>query len=124
MNNKLKAAVNTIHAAILMEYGNGQEDHKYAKLACSLDPDSSHWWHIYACVLAKGQVLSRKNLSLKNETIKTVKRAVLTSDITNISSVDSFVLTTLNQVMTNERRTSVFESINNSKYSVRLYFIL
>lgn len=123
MNDKLKAAVLTIHAAILMEYGINEEYYKYAKIACNLDPNTSQWWHIYACLLTKKQFLFRKQLNLNTEIIKTVKRAVMMSKQINTSSVDSFILTTLNEVVENELQISVFESINHSEYTVRLYFI-
>jgi hypothetical protein len=123
MDDKLKAVVHIIHAAILMEYGINQECYKYAQIACNLDPNTSHWWHIHACVLTKRQFLFRKKLSLNTKIIETVKRAVMTSDKIN-TSVDSFVLITLNEVVKNEFQISDFESINYSEYTVRLYFIL
>uniref|UniRef100_A0A2S2QZ41 ribonuclease H n=1 Tax=Sipha flava TaxID=143950 RepID=A0A2S2QZ41_9HEMI len=116
MDDKLKAVVHIIHAAILMEYGINQECYKYAQIACNLDPNTSHWWHIHACVLTKRQFLFRKKLSLNTKIIETVKRAVMTSDKIN-TSVDSFVLITLNEVVKNEFQISDFESINYSEYT-------
>lgn len=119
MDNKLKAAVYSIHAVILLEYGIIHKNHNFAKIACDLDPDTSHWWHIYACVLSQGQGIFGKRLCLKTEFIRTVRRAVLTSDKINTSSVDSFVLATLNQFMAKKHQTSIFESMNSSEYTVR-----
>lgn len=121
MNNKSKAALIAIRAAILIEYGRSLEcfknASKYAKEACELDPKTSHWFHIYSLVLtaqrqfvythelySTERLLLQKNMlcPTENEINLAIQRAVSSSDGKNTYCVNLLVLTSLNELLANE----------------------
>lgn len=144
MDNKSKAAVYAIRAAILVEYGNSLEcfksASKYAKEACELDPKTSHWFHIYLLVLTAQRqfvythkLYSTERLMLQknalcpteNEINLALKQATSSSDGRNTYSVNLLVLTFLNELLDNEFQVAqnglpVFKT-DDSEYIVRFY---
>lgn len=147
MDNKSKAAVHAIHAAILIEYGENpncfKSACKYAEKAFELDSETSHWFHVYALMLiTQKQFLCSHNLydteepSLKiNEMCQTknvidlaIQKAIMSSNDDSISSLSSLVLTVLNQFMSTKFKMELnglsgFKTVN-LKDMVRLYFYL
>jgi len=147
MDNKSKAAVHIIRAAILVEYGRSLEcfknASKYAKEACELDPKTSHWFHIYSLVLtAQRQFVYRHKLysterlllqknalcPTENEVNSAIQQAISSSDGKNTYSVNLLVLTSLNELLENEFQVAqnglpVFKT-DDSEYIVRFYFEL
>lgn len=146
MDNKSKAAVYAIRAALLTEYGKSLEcfknASKYAKKACELDPKTSYWLHIYLLVLTAQRqfvythelysteikLLQKNNLCpTENEINLAIQRAVNFSDAKNTSSVNLLVISTLNELLANEFQVAqnglpVFKTVN-SEYTVRFCFI-
>ncbi|KAL4120061.1 hypothetical protein QTP88_012804 [Uroleucon formosanum] len=121
MDNKSKAAVYTIRAVILVEYGRSLEcfknASKYAKEACTLDPKTSHWFHIYSLVLiaqrqfvythelySTERLLLQKNglCPTENEINLAIQQAISSSNGKNTYSVNLLVLTSLNELLKNE----------------------
>ncbi|XP_060853539.1 uncharacterized protein LOC132931653 [Rhopalosiphum padi] len=121
MNNKSKAALYAIRAAILIEYGKSLEcfknASKYAKEACELDPKTSHWFHIYSLVLtaqrqfvhthdlySTERLLLQKNAlcPTENEINLAIQQAISSCDGKNTYSVNLLVLISLNELLANE----------------------
>lgn len=145
MDTKSKAAVYAVRAVILIEYGENlnyfKNACKYAYKACELDPDTSHWFHIYSLVLiAQRQFIHSQALyKTKNQLLYTndecptekkinlaIQRAIIYSEEKCTYSVDSFLLTTLSQYLADEIQLALnglqFLKTSNPKYVVR-YFI-
>lgn len=143
MNNKSKAALFAIRAAILIEYGKSLEcfknASKYAKEACELDPKTSHWFHIYSLVLtaqrqfvythelySTERLLLQKNMlcPTENEINLVIQRAVSSSDGKNTYSVNLLILTSLNELLANEFQVTQkgLPVFDDSEYIVRFYF--
>lgn len=132
MDNKSKAAIYAIHAAILIEYGENldyfENACEYAKKACILDPETSQWFHIYSFVLiAQRQFLHTKDKTFlhlnklyltEDEIILAIKKAIISSPKKSSCCVNSLVLTTLNQFQMESNKVSVLK-----KHTVRFYFI-
>lgn len=147
MDNKSKAAVHAIHAAILIEYGENLNCYKnackYVKKAFELDSKTSHWSHVYALVLiTQREFLRSHNLYVvekpllktnemcltKNVIDLAIQKAIMSSNDDSISSLSSLILTVLNQFMTNKFKMELnglsgFKTVN-LKSMVRFYFIL
>lgn len=145
MDNKSKAAVHAIHAAILIEYGDNSNYYKkackYAKKAYELDSKTSHWFHVYALTLIiQREFLHSHNLyafekpllninemcQTKNEINLAIQKAVMSSNDDSICSLNSLVLTVLNQFMTNKFKMELdglygFKTVNSIDM-VRFYF--
>lgn len=142
MDDKSKAAVHAIHAAILIEYGDDLDCFKnaceYAQKACILDPETSHWFHIYSLVLIaqrqfihtlkytidKSFLLTSKLDPAENEIRLTIQKAVTYSGIKSTCYVNSFALTTLNQFFAHEFQVESDKIPALKKDIVRLYYIL
>jgi len=147
MDKKSKAAVYAIRAAILIEYGKSlkcfKNASKYAKEACELDPETSHWFQIYSLVLTTQRqfvythkVYSTERLLLQknafcpteNEINLAIQRAVSSSARKNTYSVNLLVLTSLNELLANEFQVAQngfpVSKTDNSEYIVRFYYIL
>lgn len=140
MDNKSKAAIYATHAAILIEYGENLDCFKnaceYAKKACVLDPQTSHWFHIYSLVLItqrqfvltleytkdKLLLLANKSYLAENEIILAIQKAVTFSSIKSTFYVNSLVLTGLNQFSINEFQVKSDEVPVLKQDIVRLYF--
>lgn len=147
MDNKSKAAVHAIRAAILIEYGVNPDYYKnackYAKLAIELDSATSHWFHIYALVLTTQREFLRSHelftterqflrtnelCSTENEINLAIQQAIMSSTVDNTCSLNSLVLTVLNQFIKNEFQMilnglSGFKTVH-SKDMVRFNFTL
>lgn len=129
MDNKSKAAVHAIHAVILVEYSQNLNCFKnaceYAKRACELDPETSHWFHIYSLVLiAQRQSVHAHNLyPTENEIQLAIQRAVMFSDEKSTCSINSLILTYLNQFVASncQMALSVSKTVNSD--IVRVYII-
>lgn len=137
MDDKSKAVVYAIHAAVLIEYSESYDCFenacKYAKKACELDPDNYHWYHIYSLVLiAQRQFVHTHELYTKerlffhtnkmcpseNEINLAIQQAFMFSDGKNTCSVNSLVLANLNQFLANENlmtpnKSLVLKTINS-----------
>jgi len=146
MNNKSKAALYAIRAAILIEYGKSLEcfknASKYAKEACELDPKTSHWFHIYSLVLtaqrqfvhthdlySTERLLLQKNAlcPTENEINLAIQQAISSCDGKNTYSVNLLVLISLNELLANEfpvaqKGLPIYQA-NDSEYIVRFYFV-
>lgn len=140
MDNKSKAALYAVRAAILIEYGEHLDCFEnacvYAKKACLLDPQTSEWFHIYLFVLIaqrqffltleytkdKLSLLTNKSYLAENEIILAIQKAVTSSSIKSTCYVNSLVLTGLNQFSTNEFQLESDEVPVLKQDIVRLYF--
>ncbi|XP_015378538.1 PREDICTED: uncharacterized protein LOC107172754 [Diuraphis noxia] len=146
MDNKSKAAVYAIRAAILVEYGKSLEcfknASKYAKEACELDSKTSHWFHIYSLALIAQrqfvythELYSTERLMLQknalcpteNEVNLAVQQSINSSDGKNTYSINLLVLTSLNELLVDEFQVAqnglpVFKT-DDSEFIVRFYFV-
>lgn len=130
MDNKSKAVVYAIHAAVLIEYGESHDCFKnaciYAKKACELDPETYHWFHIYSLILIiqrqfvhTHELYTRKRLLFhtnkmcpsENEINLAIQQAFMFSNGKSTCSINSFVLANLNQFSTKENQMTLNRSI-------------
>jgi hypothetical protein len=88
MNFKSRATINAISAAVLTEYGANniiylQKACNNAKIACDLDPITSHWFYTYSLALTANRQFSHKSNPTKNE-INAINQAVMLSNGENV----------------------------------------
>lgn len=130
MDNKSKAAVHAIHAVILIEYSKSincfKNACKYAKKACELDPETSHWFHIYTLVLiAQRQSALTKNLcTTDNEIHLAIHQAVMFSDGKSTYSINSLISTVLNTFVQSDYQMALLTSKTFNSDIVSIYFNL
>lgn len=130
MDNKSKAAVHAIHAVILIEYSKSincfKNASKYAKKACELDPETSHWFHIYTLVLiAQRQSVHTENLCITEKEIHlAIQQAVMFSDGKNTCSINSLISTVLNKFVAIDYQKALFTSKTFNSNIVRIYYNL
>lgn len=89
MNDRSKAVVHAIHAAVLLEYSDSEdcfmEANECAETACNLDPTFSYWFYLHSLVLtAQRQFLYTKKSYTGVKENKAIQQAIKLSDTLNI----------------------------------------
>ncbi|XP_022166150.1 uncharacterized protein LOC111030787 [Myzus persicae] len=88
MNSKSRASVHAVRAAVLTEYGENivylSKACDMAKLACDLDPKTSHWFYIHSLALtAERKCLMAHKLKPTDDEINAISQAVYLSNDKN-----------------------------------------
>lgn len=142
MDNISKAAVHAIHAIILIEFAENLDSFKdackYADKACTLDPKTYYWYHIYSLVLIAQKHFeihqsghsTDKLCKIEKEIRLSIRRAiVITLDVRHIYPVYLILITTLNKFLAFKFQTELKElcdsklPVDSNNNNVRYFLI-